>query len=413
MTPETAFRPVVLKTARYDATVFRTTTAVALACTAALTGAPAALAQEHQHPAPTPQGWAVALHGQAFLSANFQVRKFRDFHQMESQNWFMAEATRQAGGGTFKLLGMFSLEPLTLRRLGSAQAFQTGETLDDAPLVDYQHPHDLFMALEARYERAVGSHARVWASVAPVGPAAIGPTAFMHRVSAGGSPAAPLSHHQLDSHHITRSVLSAGVARGPLSVESSIFKGREPDENRYDLDLGIPDSWSARLTWSSGGWHAQFSGGHFVAPEAVEPFLDITRFTASVEYSGRVGGGPLSATVAFGRNREFYGDIDGGLVEAAWAPAQKDLIYTRAEIVEKNILTAGGLHPPGFTHPHEFSTIGAFTIGYSRVVRSTRAGPFAAGGDVTTHVVPANLRESYGRRPVSFHVYLRWTGRSR
>jgi hypothetical protein len=387
--------------------------AFALVCAVGLAAARPAEAQEHQHPAPPPQGWAVALQGQAFLTANFQVRKFRDFHHVEPQNWFMAEAARAAAGGTVRLHGMLSLEPFTLRRLGSAQAFQTGETLDDAPLVDYQHPHDLFMALEARYERALGSRGRIWASVAPVGPAAIGPTSFMHRPSAAAAPTAPLAHHQLDSSHITRSVLSAGAARGPWSLEGSIFKGREPDENRYDLDLGVPDSWSARLGWSSGGWRAQFSGGRFVAPEAVEPFLDITRFIASVEYSGMVGGRPLAATVAFGRNREFYGDVDGALAEAAWRPASRHVVYGRAEVVDKNILTAGGLHPPGFTHPHEFSTIGAFTAGYSRELGANAAGRFAIGGDVTVYAVPTNLRDSYGRGPLSFHLYLRWNGQSR
>lgn len=31
--------------------------------------------------------------------------------------------------------------------LGSPQVFQTGETFNDAPLIDYRHPHDLIMNL--------------------------------------------------------------------------------------------------------------------------------------------------------------------------------------------------------------------------------------------------------------------------
>ena len=45
---------------------------------------------------------------------------------------------------------MFSLEPFTLRDIGSPQVFQTGETFNGAPLIDYQHPHDLIMNLGAR-----------------------------------------------------------------------------------------------------------------------------------------------------------------------------------------------------------------------------------------------------------------------
>lgn len=344
----------------------------------------------------------------AFLNTNLQVRKFRDFHQIESQNWFMAGASRQAWRGRLVLHAMLSLEPLTLRRLGSAQAFQTGETYDNAPLIDYQHPHDLFMGLEGRYERSFGRGSRFWVSIAPVGAATIGPTVFMHRASATANPTAPLTHHNLDSPHITRSVVAAGVSRGPWAIDASAFKAREPDENRWDLDGGVPDSWAGRVTWSPARFRIQVSGGRFTSPEAIEPFMDVVRLTASVEYEATLAGAPVSATVAFGRNRETYGNIDGSLAEAAWRPRQF-IAYVRAEVVEKNILTAGGLHPPGFTHPHIFSTVGALTFGLARELRRSRAGDFAAGADLTMHVVPDNLRDSYGTRPYSVHVYLRWS----
>lgn len=303
---------------------------------------------------------------------------------------------------------MLSLEPLTLRRLGSAQAFQTGETYDTAPLIDYQHPHDLFMALEGRYEQSVGAGSRFWIAVAPVGAATIGPTAFMHRGSAAANPTAPLTHHNIDSPHISRSVLSAGIASGVWTVDGSVFKGREPDENRWDLDAGVPDSWAARLAWSKPHWRVQLSGGRFRSPEVIEPFMDVTRFTVSLEYNGRIANAPLAATIAVGRNRETYGDVDGVLAEATWRP-RRFITYVRAEVAEKNILTAGGLHPPGFSHPHVFSTVGALTLGLARELGQSRAGAFALGADLTTHSVPRNLRDSYGTRPYSVHLYLRWS----
>ena len=48
---------------------------------------------------------------------------------------------------------MVSLEPFTIQPLGSPQVFQTGETYRRAPLIDYQHPHDLFMQLGVRWAR--------------------------------------------------------------------------------------------------------------------------------------------------------------------------------------------------------------------------------------------------------------------
>jgi len=299
---------------------------------------------------------------------------------------------------------MFSLEPFTLRRLGSAQVFQTGETLDGAPLIDYQHPHDLMMGLEATFEWMPAKTTRLRIGGGPVGAAALGPVAFMHRASAVDNPTVPLAHHQLDSTHIARSVVTLGVTHRSFTVEASAFKGREPDEDRLDLDLGVPDSWSGRVTWAQGSWQAQVSAGRLRQPEPNEPF-DVTRITASVSYEGTVRSAPIAFTIAAGRNREFYGDVGGVLAEAAIhpGPSSPHSFYIRGEVVEKNILTAGGLHPPGFTHPHVLSTIGAVTFGYARDV----ARRIGAGGDVTVYAVDPNLEDSYGQ-PVSFHIYLRW-----
>ena len=374
-----------------------------------------ALAQDHhghQHDAPMGPGWTWASSARVYFGANLQERKFTDFYYVESQNWFMAEGSHRAGAGRFMLHTMISLEPVTLRRLGSPQVFQTGETLDGAPLIDYQHPHDFFMAIEARYERPVGERGRVWLSAAPVGAVALGPTSFMHRASAVHNPTAPLAHHNLDSTHITRSVVSAGASHGALSIEASVFKGLEPDENRWDLDLGVPDSFAARVAWTSGAWRAQFSGGHLTTPDVVEPFVDVVQLTSSLEYSGSVRNRPLAVTIAVGRNREVYGNLDAALVEATWRPSARWVTYVRGEGVEKNILTAGGLHPPGFTHPHIFSTVGAFTAGLARDVYDSRAGSFSTGLDFTAHWVDPNLVDSYGEHPYSIHAFLRWSWQS-
>jgi plastocyanin len=72
---------------------------------------------------------------------------FRDFQEIESQNWFMGAGEREGLGGRLLVHTMISLEPFTIQPLGSPQVFQTGETYRQAPLIDYQHPHDLFMGL--------------------------------------------------------------------------------------------------------------------------------------------------------------------------------------------------------------------------------------------------------------------------
>jgi hypothetical protein len=384
-----------------------------------LSAAPAYAQHEHHHPAPG-AGWAWSAESTVFLTGNFQVREFRDFHQVESQNWLMAMAARAIGPGALTLHGMLSLEPFTLRELGSAQAFQTGETFGGAPLIDYQHPHDLLMGLSARYERAVGP-AMLSIGGGLVDAPALGPTAFMHRASARLHPTAPLSHHQLDSTHITHGVISGGARRGAWGLEASAFRGREPDEDRVALDLGALDSYSVRGSWSRNSTRAQLSVGWLADPHLSEPG-DVTRLTASIEHERVFRGQPVALTVAWGQNRGNFSNENGFLVEAAVGVVPRGTAYLRGEIVDKHILEAGGAHLRGLQHPHLLSTVGALTTGYQhRVWLYPRAGQpsentrgslqsLSIGADVTIHRTPANLSVAYGH-PVSIHLYGRWTVR--
>jgi len=80
----------------------------------------------------------------------------RGVTKFESANWFMPAAFRRVGKGTLELRGMVSLEPFTFPPGGSPLLFQTGETYKDQPLIDRQHPHDLFMELSTTYTMPVG-----------------------------------------------------------------------------------------------------------------------------------------------------------------------------------------------------------------------------------------------------------------
>src|SRR4051812_1829205 len=108
----------------------------ALALAALISTASAATAQP---------SWQWTADGAVFAGVNAQDRKFTNFTAIESQNWFMAQGEHHDVAGALKLTAMMTLEPFTLRRLGSHQVFQTGEAYLGAPLIDYQHPHDLIM----------------------------------------------------------------------------------------------------------------------------------------------------------------------------------------------------------------------------------------------------------------------------
>jgi hypothetical protein len=364
-----------------------------------------AQAQHEHHQTAPDSGWGWSFDSNVFVTANFQERKFRDFHQVESQNWFMAMGSRRAGDGTLTLHGMLSMEPFTLRDLGSSEVFQTGETFGGAPLIDYQHPHDLFMGLSAAYVRPIG-RASLLIRGGLVDEPALGPTAYMHRESANLQPAAPLSHHELDSTHITPGVITGGVRAGAWLVESSAFYGREPDENRTDIDLGPLDSYSVRGTWIRGETRAQVSIGHINEPDINEPG-DVIRLTASFERNGTLAGRRSAMTVAFGQNNELFDTENAILTEMTLGLWRRGTTYVRAEIADKHILGAGGRHPIGQQHPHIISPVGALTLGYSHDVLRVGAQTLAVGADVTGYRTPTELVDSYGR-PVSFHVYGRW-----
>ena len=69
--------------------------------------------------------WSVD--GAAFLGYNYQDPKFRDFDEVESQNWVMGVGRRNFGRSQLQLNTMLSLETVTLTALGSPQSFRQGK----------------------------------------------------------------------------------------------------------------------------------------------------------------------------------------------------------------------------------------------------------------------------------------------
>jgi hypothetical protein len=371
--------------------------------------APAAMAQEpaHQHDTPS-QAWQWGADATVFAGYNYQLREFTDFDQFESQNWLMTTVSRSFGSAShLRIDAMFSFEPFTLQDIGSPQVFQTGETFQGAPLIDYQHPHDLIMNLGAEYSRSLGATTLLLQGYV-VGPAPIGPPVFMHRASAAENLQAPLSHHYLDATHITPGVLTVGIERSGFKLEAGAFHGREPDEDRRDLDTAALDSYGARLSWSDGAWDIQISGADLTTPETNSPY-DAVRYTASVSYFKGDANRSIAWMAAFGQNREVFGNLEAYLFEGT-RRFSRNAIFMRAETVEKDILDAG-FHPIGAAHAHRPSQVSAFTFGYVRDVVSKTWGSVGLGGDVTGYIVPDNLKESYGS-PVSFHLFMRYRGRA-
>jgi hypothetical protein len=143
----------------------------------------------------------------------------------------------------------------------------------------------LFTNLGTWYSHTFAEY-RVLMNAALVGAPALGPQPFMHRPSAAENPQAPLSHHSLDSTHISPGVLTvAGIARLRSGSKRHGSAGGNRMSSRTDLDLGALDSWSVRGSWKLAAWDAQVSGAHITNPEITEPGRDVARLTASVGVS--------------------------------------------------------------------------------------------------------------------------------
>jgi hypothetical protein len=387
--------------------------AAATAIVCALASIPALAQDEHEehhhHDAvpPSAEGWAFAADANVFFGYNKQQRQFADFSAWESQNWAMFTAGHRAGRGRLTFESMLSLEELTIPAGGSPQLFQTGESYHQNPLVNYQHPHDFVMNLGASYKvRFAPVTLSLGADV--VGSPTLGPTVFMHRESARNNPQVPLTHHYMDSTHVSYGVLSGGLSRGAFTVEASAFRGAEPDENRWNIEAPHLDSYAGRIRFDRGPWHAQFSAGHLAQPEWFEPY-DTNRITASVAYEGMLKDRPLRVTAAWGSNREFNGfngNNDGYLLEWDTAMNRRWTMYGRTEVAEKELLGLG-YHPRGFSHPHVFYTIFALTLGDVYDFSHTRAGRVGVGADVTFYHMPPDIRV-YWQGSHSYHVFLRW-----
>ena len=365
----------------------------------------AAQHEQHQAAAPARPSWMLMQDGIVFGMFNHQGGP-RGGDEFRVPNWWMGMMSRKVGKGDLTLTSMLSLDPATVGKSGYGEIFQVGETLNGAPLVDRQHPHDFIMQLAAVWRVPLNERTGFTIAGGPAGEPALGPVAFMHRLSAAEMPLAPLGHHTFDSTHIAYGVITAALDRGPWVIEGSIFNGREPDEHRWDFDFGRLDSVSGRVWFKpTDRWEFQVSTGHLVEPEELEPG-NVQRSTASASWIKRDGTNFSAFTAAIGVNRAhetsryaFFGEATHRIGRTA--------LFGRAEVVdvETEKLLLGGGHSHGGASLKD--TVTAFSIGVMRDVATWRGFELGLGGNLTAHAVPAALRETHGDDPVSFQIFFR------
>ncbi|ADB37565.1 hypothetical protein [Spirosoma linguale] len=364
---------------------------------------------------PTPKGWSYMLHYAIYLRYTGQNSNNADRRgngqQFGAPNWFMGMAQRKVGQrGLFQVRAMISLDPLTVGNGGYPLLFQTGETYKGQPLIDKQHPHDLISELSVSYSHAFSKDVDLFGYVGYPGEPALGPPAFMHRISSFNNPDAPLSHHWQDATHILFGVATAGVRYKWAKLEASTFKGREPDENRYNFDAPKFDSYSYRLSVNpSPSLALQFSQGFLHSPEEAHPGENTTRTTASILHSK--GLGPASyVTSAFvwGRNSHDGSGENSYLAESS-LQMNKAAFYGRYENVSKSgeELNLFGTTLPAEVVANRTYVINNLTLGMNYRIAQQLRSDLVLGAQITTSMPDKALQSVYGKMPISGQIYLR------
>lgn len=348
-------------------------------------------------------GWTIMTHANLNLVYDSQSGPRGDDKGFVS-GMLMGIARRELeSGDAIQFRAMVSPDPF-MGADGYPLLLATGETADGVtPLVDRQHPHDLFMELSASYSHLLSEKASVFIYGGLPGEPAFGPPAFMHRLSVMDSPEAPISHHWLDSTHITFGVVTAGFIYDNLKIEASRFHGREPDEHRFDIETGALDSTAVRLSWNpSPNWSLQASWADQKSPEQLEPEADIRRWSASAIYTVPFGeAGWWSTTATWGRRTSEADDLDAYVLESAVKLNDAWTIFGRAERTKNNELAFVMDHAgPAFT-------VSKASLGAVRDWQVARHVKIGLGGLFAYNWVPSELDPLYGGSPRGVMVFTR------
>ena len=348
--------------------------------------------------------WETMVHGFVYGVHDRQGGPRGD-RKTFAESMFMVMAQRPFAAGKLGLRAMLSLDP-AMGAAGYPLLFQTGETADGrTALVDRQHPHDAFMELSASYSASLGREASAFVYAGLPGEPALGPPTFMHRFSGMRIPEAPLTHHWLDSTHVTFGVVTLGAMRGAWKAEASWFNGREPDERRWNIETRGFDSWSARLTWNpSPQWSLQASYGDLESPEGLEPETRVRRTTLSASHHAAAMGGQWQTTFAWGRNDKISPGgrraLPGWLLESTYR-LRSHTIFGRLERVKNDELFGEDepLHGRAFV-------IEKVSLGYIQDFAKTGAVNWGVGVLGSAYRKPAELDPHYGSRPHSVMFFI-------
>ncbi len=349
-------------------------------------------------------GWLFMIHGFANAVYDHQGGD-RGASKFFSENMFMFTAQKDVGISTFAVRSMISFEPGTIGCKGYPLLLQSGETCNGVtPLIDRQHPHDFLMELAALYTIRFSPKNSLFAYFGYPGEPALGPPAYIHRFSAFFNPEAPITHHWLDSTHVSFGVATFGYVHEWLKLDASIFNGREPDQHRWNFDHARFDSYCGRISVNpTDDIAAQVSYGYLKSAEQLEPNVRTYRTTASISYNKAWTASNWQVTAAWGRNRHSPGHaLNGALLESAIELCDRHVFFGRGEYAAKDELFA----PPSPLAGKTFH-VGKLDLGYIFQFPLIPYTLWGLGVVGSASFVPSSIKPAYGGTPFSYMTFLR------
>lgn len=349
----------------------------------------------------------LSLNGAAYLRYTDQDitnKGVRGDKQFNSANWLMGMWRYELNeSNILSAQSMISLEPFTIGEQGSPLLFQTGETYKGEPIVDYQHPHDLFMGMALMYTHSFSSSVEVTTTAGYPFEPALGPPAFMHRQSSLMLPDAPLGHHWQDATHISYGVATLGLRIHRVKMEGSLFNGREPDEKRYDFDDLRMDSYSFRFTWNPvHTLSMQISTGFLESPEVLHPHEDIQRSTFSVIHTRKLDPGSfIATTLAVGVNDYSESPRTRSFLLESMLTLKPVMITGRYELTQKEAEDLN-LH----SEPQSVYDLHTFTLGVGRQLNQKGPVIYRAGVNASMNLTDNRVEDVYGKNPWSMTFFI-------
>lgn len=349
--------------------------------------------------------WRFMLHGFAHGIVNHEGGPRGDTKAF-STNMLMGSAQRDGEKITVAARAMISLEPITVGKKGYPLLLQTGETADGiTPLIDRQHPHDLVMELAGMASFHPTQDHSTFLYLGFPGDPALGPPVFKHRTSSYGNPLAPITHHWLDSTHITFGVVTAGcIINNKVKLEVSVFNGREPDHKRFGFDKPRLNSISSRVTVNpTDSISLQVSAGHLHSPEQLHPATNTNRVTVSTAYNYAWHRNNFQTLCAWGRNSNKPGHcLNALLIESAVTLRSRHTLFNRFEFAEKDELFLE-------TSPLDNTVFNVYKlqVGYLYEFITTGNIRWGIGTSASWSFVPPAIQSHYSSAPFSYLVFMR------